>query len=674
MNTLAKMLCVAVVLSTWSGLAASLPAAEVARNDQAIREVQTGQRKEAHAAWWGFSAEESTAALQAAINSGVEKLIVDKMPSPWIVDKIQLASNQEIFFEPGVVVEAKKGAFHGKADALFSAWDKTNIKLIGPGATLRMQREDYDSAAYTHAEWRHVLNFHGCTKVTVLGLTLSDSGGDGIYLGTGRGNSTNRDVVIRDVVCDRNYRQGISVITAENLLIENCVLKNTKGTPPAAGIDFEPNLPRERLVNCVMRKCVMEDNQGYAFHLYARPLDGTSAPMSIRVEDCVTRGTNARSVSVITSCGKAGPVKGLVEFVNCRFEDAGKAAITVGSKPTTGAKVRFVNCTLADPSDKPTPASPIMFSTSKDDLESVGGVEFDHCTICERVDRPVMKYDDIVGARLRDITGTLIVERGGQRTVHTLTPLLLNQWIPFDPVLEIAPVDLQRVRLEPIAAAAPAARKLPGHRVRGEGTYLLYATSGDAVSVRVKYQALGRYEGKTMPVRVFNPAGKEVVRFSVPFKQEAEGKFTADQTGLFTLVCQPDHVTAQVSSSTHPVCLAGNSRGQLHLLGTTGDFYFYVPADAGQFGLRFKGEGEGERVSAAVFDATGKCVWEQPNIATSQSFRMERTSATQGEVWHFRLSRPTIGVLEDTHVEIRGLPPVLGFTADSVLRPVPGAK
>jgi len=31
-------------------------------------------------------------------------------------------------------------------------------------------------------------------------------------------------MVIRDVVCDRNYRQGISVISAENLLIERCVL------------------------------------------------------------------------------------------------------------------------------------------------------------------------------------------------------------------------------------------------------------------------------------------------------------------------------------------------------------------------------------------------------------------------------------------------------------------
>ena len=35
--------------------------------------------------------------------------------------------------------------------------------------------------------------------MTVEGLTLADSGGDGIYLGTGSGGATNRNVAIRDV-------------------------------------------------------------------------------------------------------------------------------------------------------------------------------------------------------------------------------------------------------------------------------------------------------------------------------------------------------------------------------------------------------------------------------------------------------------------------------------------
>jgi hypothetical protein len=88
--------------------------AEPPRNERAIAEVLAGQRTEARAAWWGFDAVEATGALQAAIDSGAAKVVVESMPSPWIVDKIRLASHQELVFKPGVVVQAKRGAFHGK--------------------------------------------------------------------------------------------------------------------------------------------------------------------------------------------------------------------------------------------------------------------------------------------------------------------------------------------------------------------------------------------------------------------------------------------------------------------------------------------------------------------------------------------------------------------------------
>lgn len=672
MCTIQRELTVATILGTLLGLSGIARAAEAQLDREAIQEVRDGKRKIAHAAWWGFHPEEATKALQAAIDSGAEKVVVDKMPGPWIVDTISLAGNQELFFEPGVVVLAKKGAFLGPSDALFSAWGKANIKLTGHGATLQMHRADYNSPAYKKAEWRHVLNFHGCTDVTVTGLTLAESGGDGIYLGAGRGGEPNRNVLIRDVICDRNYRQGISVITAENLLIENCVLKNTAGTAPAAGIDFEPNHASERLVNCVVRKCVIEDNQGYALHIYARPLDGTSAPVSIRIEDCVTRGTNARSASIITSCGPAGAVKGLIEFINCRFEDVGRAGIHVGSKPPGGVKLRFVRCTLADPADKPAPAAPIVFSTRKGDLEGAGGVEFVDFTLCERIERPVMRFDDATGVRLLDVTGTIAVEREGRRTIHRLDQKLIDQWIPFDPVNAIRPVPLEGLRFEAPAgsAARPAARPIPPHRLREEAAYLLYASSGDAVYLRLSYQAVGRSEGKPLPVRVLDPAGKEIQRITIGFRAEGQCDFRADRTGTYQVVCRPKQHAVRMVSSTHPVCIAGH-QGLIHWVGTTGEFFFWVPPGAREFGLRIRGEGEGERVSAAVLNAAGKKVWEQADIGPARSLHLQREAASQGEVWRVRLSRPSVGVLEDVHLELRGLPAVLGFSAAGLLRPVP---
>ncbi len=645
-------------------------ASAAAPDPQAIAEVRAGKRAVAQASWWGFQPEESTAALQAAIDSGAKKVVVEKMPSPWIVEPLRLASEQELFFEPGAEVLAKPGAFHGPADSLFSAANKKNIKLIGPGATLRMRRADYDGADYTHAEWRHVLKFHGCTGITVEGLTLAESGGDGIYLGAGSGGAPCKDVVIRDVICDRNYRQGISVISAENLLVERCVLKGTAGTPPAAGIDFEPNAANERLVSCVMRDCIIENNQGYALHIYAPNLDSTSQPLSIRIENCVTRGTNARSASIVVSSGPKGSVTGLIELINCRFEDVGTTAITIASTTPRGVRLRMADCTLADPAEESKVAAPILLQTRPDSLEPLGGIEFAGVTVRERIDRPLIKYDDPAGVPLVDVSGSITVERNGQRREYRLDEPTLAKLIPMDQATRIARWPLNRT---PLAVAQPstfAGGKLPAHRLRGEGLFLLLARQGENVDLRLASQAVGRAGGSPVPVQIVGPSGQPVKRFSVEFLQEAEIEFTAAETGIYRVECQPGGHTVRMASSSHAALIAADA-GPLHLLNTTGEFYFLVPAGVPQFAVRFWGSGDLERVSAVVFDPSGTQVWKQADISTAQSYQLQRQNPKRDEVWRLTLSRPGIGVLEDHYVELRGIPPVLGFRPDGLLAPAP---
>ena len=225
-------------------------------NPEAVAETRAGKRPIAYASWWGFDPNDATAALQAAIDSGVRQVIVEDMKTPWIIRPIRLASDQELVLEEGVVLLAKRGAFTGTNECLLSASGRRNVRITGPGATLRMWRDDYDRPPYAKAEWRHALSIRSCSNVCISGLSIIESGGDGIYLGVSQKGVPNTDVEIRDVVCDRNYRQGISVISAKNLLIENTVLQATAGTAPMAGIDFEPNHSAEPLVNCVMRNCL----------------------------------------------------------------------------------------------------------------------------------------------------------------------------------------------------------------------------------------------------------------------------------------------------------------------------------------------------------------------------------------------------------------------------------
>src|SRR6185295_7072825 len=113
----------------------------------------------------------------------------------------------------------------GPEDAMLTADEKENITLTGPGASLVMRRQDYLKPPYKKAEWRHCLSLLGCRNVTVQGLRLASSGGDGIYIGRRTKSPIHgQNITIRDVTCEDHHRQAISVITAENLLVERCTL------------------------------------------------------------------------------------------------------------------------------------------------------------------------------------------------------------------------------------------------------------------------------------------------------------------------------------------------------------------------------------------------------------------------------------------------------------------
>ncbi len=209
----------------------------------------------------GYNTVDATAALQAAINTG-QNVWVPNVGSDWIVTPIELThKDQEVRFEAGVVVSAKAGEFRGRGSCLFSARSKRNVTLSGHGATFRMRKADYTREPYSKSEWRHALKLVNVKNVEVVGITFENTGGDGIYVGGGDDGS--RDVSIRHVIIDGAYRNGISVISATNLLIDNVVIVNTSGTSPQTGIDIEPNDLNQTIRNIVIRNSVLMNNKWF---------------------------------------------------------------------------------------------------------------------------------------------------------------------------------------------------------------------------------------------------------------------------------------------------------------------------------------------------------------------------------------------------------------------------
>jgi hypothetical protein len=236
--------------------------------------------------WW-FDDQNATFAIQSAINSGAPTVVIPYVGIPYYVDQITLTSNQTLILEKSVVIAAREGSFRGGGDCLFSAENQTQIEIIGYGAVIEMRKGDYQKRPYEKAEWRHAISIRGCSDVSIKGLTIRSSGGDGIYIGRGKGNKTYcENIRVRNVILDDHHRQGISVISVRNLLVENVQIYNTSGTSPRSGIDFEPNRGDEILEDCVVRGCEIAGNRGPGILFSLQNLKPESHHVSIIVENC----------------------------------------------------------------------------------------------------------------------------------------------------------------------------------------------------------------------------------------------------------------------------------------------------------------------------------------------------------------------------------------------------
>ncbi len=239
--------------------------------------------------WTGI---DDTEIIQKAIDSNSSSLFIPATPGPWVVEPLFIKTdNLTVYFESNTQIIAKKGSFSGRGDCLITIENQRNINLIALGENVRltMNREDYDRSPYSKAEWRHCISLLSVENININGLIIEKSGGDGIYIGMSKEEEALRyckNIRIEQCLIDQNYRQGISVISAEDLLISQCSILNTKGTAPQAGIDFEPNRNFQVFNNCVIQDTIIMGNRGSGLLVWLQRLDMESSNVEIIVRNC----------------------------------------------------------------------------------------------------------------------------------------------------------------------------------------------------------------------------------------------------------------------------------------------------------------------------------------------------------------------------------------------------
>lgn len=607
-----------------------------------IAQVTSGQAKTAYASWWGFDSTDSTQNLQNAINSRVPVLIIDKIGSDWIVGKtLRLVSNQKIILNDGVVIQAKKGEFHGKNDALFGGSNLQNVTIEGSGkgtGKLRMQRADYDNSdLYTHSEWRHGISLRDCSNITLRNFSITETGGDGLYLGASH-EGYNDKVLVENMDFDNNYRQGISIISAQNFTVRNCRFTNTKGTPPEDGIDFEPNHAGQRLINCVVDKSTFINNAGGGVGLYTVKMDKTTRPISIAVTDCQFQG-NSYGAGGTASRDPKNSVTGEMTFTNCQFDHD---AILLQDTMAKSVHFVFNNCTLDfRKSSKPTsPFGPIIVRTDpRSENVVLGGVTFDNVTVLADKKMEPFQVALVSPTEITDsITGDIYLDLNGTKTKFDLAGYLDYQ---RDQMKKLAGLKPAKIDISQLHAPAQGGERKDNSQffARRRFVFLQYAEKGQNITIDA---AVTNYDHKQTPLQLLDPKGN-VLQTVTP---TLDGKpvpitFTAAETGMYQ-VKRTLNFSQQVDVSSDAPGNGYLVNDDLSFLPIKGQLYFQVPAGVKKFTI---GAATPDGADVALVDGHGKEVQRNANIMGIQLFTATRKNASQSEIWSLSVSSVKRGLV-----------------------------
>jgi hypothetical protein len=614
---------------------------------------------------FGFSPEDSTRFVQAALDSGAKKVVFDRQAGAWIVTPVFARSNTEIIFEEGVELLAKRGEFKTKRDScLLNFVCVTNVTLrgIGKGGKLRMWIKDYHSKAYLRSEWRHALNILSSSNVTVEKMAFVESGGDGIYLGEKGHDRPNRDIVIRDCVCDANNRQGISVITVDGLLIERTVLSNTYGTNPKAGIDFEPNSAHQKLKRIVLRDCLSKGNHGKGYEFYMAQFSGKTEPVDVVIENC--RSIDNRRGGISFAMGRIDPGRtvpqGKITVRNCSFESSPSSGISFSNKTIDSPYVILENCTVINsPLDPTSKSRPVSFSTRTFWTPPTDGIELRNLTV---IPSGVGEWCSIKPIEflkeVEKISGEVHIKQSGKASTVNID----QKWCKENfrqkenkADLRVTPFDYTR-DWEIVDGAPGKMVKFENFRLRDKGKAIVYASSKREVSLEGRLIPISRKSKKQSKVGSFvvrDMKGRRVASVKMFDAKKCVRRFRLPAKGFYSIEWNVDRQSFCFSACDAPLALAPTRDGVniFRAIGT-----FYIPHRAGATDTVVCGGGGGECANVTLIAPSGKVAASWDSLGSWAFKRLDEEG-----LWKLSFAKPSEGMFEDTFVTVVGDSPSLLF-------------
>ncbi|MGO1751706.1 MAG: hypothetical protein ACTHYV_04360 [Psychroflexus sp.] len=175
---------------------------------------------------------------------------------------LSVESNQIITFQPNSVLLMKPNA--ETRYAFFNIKNVNDVCIDNPV----LIGDKYDHLS-DKGEWGMGINILSSTNIEIIKPIISNTWGDGIYIGETllserknniRKSYTCSNIKIQGGVIDDCLRNGISITSGKNILINGVEIKNINSKSPKAAIDIEPNNRNNIIKNINIRNLITRDN------------------------------------------------------------------------------------------------------------------------------------------------------------------------------------------------------------------------------------------------------------------------------------------------------------------------------------------------------------------------------------------------------------------------------
>lgn len=203
-----------------------------------------------------------------------------------------------------------------------------NVVVKGSGSLIG----DKKKHTGTEGDWGHGINILKSNNVTIEGLNVKSCWGDCIYVGNESSN-----IIIDNCSLNDGRRQGISVTSADGVVINGCKITNVFGTAPQHGIDIEPN-KGESVNNVRIENIAINNCHGGIM---------SWRPESASIGDIIIKNCTISNIKVPAPINMQLANKVLIK--DCEIESMADRCISVQNVDTLTALGNKLNCKGSKP-------------------------------------------------------------------------------------------------------------------------------------------------------------------------------------------------------------------------------------------------------------------------------------------------------------------------------------